>query len=219
LVNLLKNTKGIKYIIARGDTPTNFDYQCPLLSLPLVFKTELFTIPPPQAISTHKEKITEWQAKLGEKTKPRIGIVWSGNTEHKNDHNRSLTLSKLLRYLPANVEYICLQKELRATDKELLSEHSQIKYFGDNLEDFTDTSALCELMDVVISVDTSVAHLAGTLGKPTWVLLPYSPDWRWLLDRVDSPWYPSVKLYRQEKIYDWDGVLEKVRFDLEELVT
>ena len=218
LVNLLKDLKGPSQIIAKGDTPTNFDYQCPLLSLPLAFKTELHTIPPTQSISTPQEKISEWQAKLGEKSKPRIGIVWSGSTEHKNDHNRSLTLSNLMPHLSPYVEYICLQKELRSIDKELLSKHPQIKYFGDTLEDFTDTAALCELMDVVISVDTSVAHLASTLGKPTWVLLPYSPDWRWLLDRNDSPWYPSVKLYRQEKIHDWHGVLEKVKSDLEKLI-
>ena len=219
LVNLLQNLKGPIQIIAKGDTPTNFDYQCPLLSLPLAFKTELHTIPSLQSIWTDEEKIAEWQAKLGKKSKLRIGIVWSGSAEHKNDHNRSLTLSKLLPYLSPNLEYVCLQKELRATDKELLLDHRQIKYFGDKLEDFTDTSALCELMDVVISVDTSIAHLAGTLGKPTWVLLPYCPDWRWLLDRNDSPWYPSAKLYRQEKIYDWNGVLEKVRSDLEKLLT
>jgi tetratricopeptide (TPR) repeat protein len=220
LLNLLKNLKGPSQIIANGDPLTDFHYQCPLLSLPLAFKTELQTIPAvPRSIWTNKEKVAEWQAKLGEKAKPRVGIVWSGSIKHKNDHNRSLTLSKLLPHLSPNVEYICLQKELRNIDKELLAEQCQIKYFGDALEDFTETSALCELMDLVISVDTSVVHLAGTLGKPIWVLLPYSPDWRWLLDRNDSPWYPSAKLYRQEKIYDWDGVLEKVRSDLEKLVT
>ena len=93
-------------------------------------------------------------------------------------------------------------------------EKSEIKYFGAELNDFTDTAALCELMDVVISVDTSVAHLAGALGKPTWVLLPYVPDWRWLLNRVDSPWYPSVKLYRQEADRDWGPVLERLAEDL-----
>jgi ADP-heptose:LPS heptosyltransferase len=112
------------------------------------------------------------------------------------------------------VEYVCLQKELRDIDKELLAQHIEIKYFGDALEDFTDTAALCELMDIVISVDTSVAHLAGTLGKRTWVLLPYSPDWRWLLDRDDSPWYPSVKLFRQEKIGNWNGLLDRLKVDL-----
>ena len=117
-------------------------------------------------------------------------------------------------YLPPCFEYFSLQKEVRDIDKDLLAQHSEIKYFGDELEDFSDTAALCEFMDVIISVDTSVAHLAGALGRPTWILIPFSPDWRWLLDRDDSPWYPSVKLYRQEKIHNWESVLERVRADL-----
>ena len=119
----------------------------------------------------------------------------------------------MTQYLTDRFEYVCLQKELREVDRAVL-EKSEIKYFGAELNDFTDTAALCELMDVVISVDTSVAHLAGALGKPTWVLLPYVPDWRWLLNRVDSPWYPSVKLYRQEADRDWGPVLERLAEDL-----
>ena len=219
LVKLLKNLEGVDEIIAEGDALPAFDYQCPLLSLPLAFKTELQNIPSvSQHIDSDSYEVEKWQAKLGEKAKPRVGLVWSGSTIHKNDHNRSLTLSKLLSYLNPNVEYVCLQKELRDIDKELLAQHIEIKYFGDGLEDFTDTAALCTLMDVVISVDTSVAHLAGTLGKPTWVLLPFIPDWRWLLDKDDNPWYPSAILYRQEKMGNWNSVLEKVKSDLEELV-
>ena len=215
LVKLLNNLEGVSSIIAKGDTLPAFDYQCPLLSLPLAFKTELNTIPPVlKNITSDNEKNSKWQINLAEKLKPRVGLVWSGSTGHGNDHNRSLTLSQLLPYLPSNMDYVCLQKELRDIDKALLAQHPEIQYFGDALEDFTDTAALCELMDVVISVDTSVAHLAGTLGKKTWVLLPYHPDWRWLLDRDDSPWYQSAKLYRQERIGDWDGMLEKIRVDL-----
>ena len=212
LVKLLKNLEGVDKIIVEGDALPAFDYQCPLMSLPLAFKTELQNIP---SVSNHilsdSDKITKWQAKLGEKINPRVGLVWSGSTMHKNDHNRSLTLSKLLPYLNPNIEYVCLQKELRDIDKELLGQHIEIKYFGDALEDFTDTAALINCLDLVISVDTSVAHLAGTLGKLTWVLLPFSPDWRWLLDRDDTPWYQSVILYRQEKMRNWNSILEKVR--------
>ena len=219
LVKLLKNLEGVSHIIAKGDTVPAFDYQCPLLSLPLAFKTELNTIPPAaKNITSDNEKNSKWQSKLGGKSKPRVGLVWSGSTGHKNDHNRSLTLTELLPHLPSNVDYVCLQKELRDIDKVALEKNSHIQFYGDALEDFTDTAALCDLMDVVISVDTSVAHLAGTLRKPTWVLLPYSPDWRWLLDRDDSPWYPSAKLYRQEKIGNWNGVLEKLMRDLEKFV-
>ena len=218
LINLLKNLEGVSQLIARDDPLPTFDYQCPLSSLMLAFKTELNSIPPAsQFITGNCENVLKWHTKLGKKVKSRVGLVWSGSTGHKNDQNRSLTLSKLLPHLPSNIEYFCLQKEIRQIDKEFLAQHNEIKYFCDSLEDFIDTAALCELMDVVISVDTSVAHLAGTLGKPTWVLLPFSPDWRWLLDRDDNPWYSSVKLYRQESISDWDGVLEKVKLDLEKL--
>jgi hypothetical protein len=216
LLKLFKDLEGVSQIIAAGDMLPAFDYQCPLLSLPLAFKTELHTIPPiAQHITSDTDKVTKWQTKLGEKTQPRVGLVWSGSAGHQNDHNRSLSLSQLLSHLPSNIEYVCLQKEIRAIDKELLAQHTQIKYFGDALEDFTDTAALCELVDLVISVDTSVAHLAGTLGKPAWVLVTLTPDWRWLLERDDSPWYPSVKVYRQDKANDWNGVLDRARSDLE----
>ena len=219
LVKLLSYLEGISQIISKGDKLPNFDYQCPLMSLPLAFKTELKTIPSvSKNISSDEKKVEKWQAILGEKTKPRVGIVWSGAVNHKNDLQRSLKLSQLITHLPSDYEYLSLQKEISDVDKEVLIECCKIKHFGDDLKDFTDTAALCELIDIVISVDTSVAHLAGTLGKNTWVLLPYSPDWRWLLDRNDSPWYSSVKLYRQEKINDWESALVNIESDLKKLL-
>lgn len=216
LVKLLRNLEGVNAIFAHDDNLPNYDYQCPLLSLPLAFHTEMSTIPViPQQISADKAKLAYWRTKLGDKIKPRVGIAWSGSAGHKNDHRRSLTLSQFAANLPSNCEYISLQKEMRDADRVLLAKHPEIKHFGDLLEDFTDTAALCELMDVVISVDTSVAHLAGTFNKPTCILLPYSPDWRWLLDRIDSPWYPTARLYRQLKMGDWSGVLENLKRDLE----
>jgi len=219
LVKLLNNLGNNIQIIAKGDNLPSFDVRYPLLSLPLAFKTELHTIPPiPKSITSDLQKQTKWKTILGIKTSLRVGLAWSGNSLHKNDHNRSLSLSQLLPYLPSNIDYVCLQNELRDGDKELLEQHCEIKYFGHLLEDFTDTAELCELMDIVVSVDTSVAHLSGMLGKPTWVLISFIPDWRWLLDRDDNPWYPSAKLYRQEKAGDWKSVLEKVKNDLEQYV-
>ena len=178
----------------------------------------LSTIPSASSyILSSREQILRWKTHLGEVTKPRIGLVWSGSTTHKNDQNRSLSLSQILPYLSSDYEYISLQKEIRDIDKDALTVGVTIKHFGDSLRDFTDTAALCELMDIVISVDSSVAHLAGALGKPTWILLPFNPDWRWLLDRDDSPWYSSVRLYRQPNIGDWKSVLEKVYSDLSKL--
>jgi hypothetical protein len=161
--------------------------------------------------------VSQWQIKLGEKYKPRVGLVWSGSTTHKNDHNRSILLSELLKHLPSQCQYVSLQKEVRDKDKDVLELRKDILCFGNELNDFSDTAALCESMDVIISVDTSVAHLAGALGKPVWILLPYVPDWRWLLDRSDSPWYPTAKLYRQNRIGDWSGVFERVSSDLMQL--
>jgi tetratricopeptide (TPR) repeat protein len=219
LVKLLMEIEGIHQIIAKGDDLPAFDYQCPLMSLPHAFNTDLHTIPPVlHRITSNSEMVAKWQMKLGEATKRRVGLVWSGSVTHKNDHNRSLSLSQILPYLSENVEYVSLQKEVREIDKKaLFEEQTAIQFFGDGLEDFTDTAALCELMDVVVTVDTSVAHLAGTLGKPTWLLLPYSPDWRWLLNGEKSPWYASVRLYRQDRVGDWNSALKRVKHDLDSL--
>ena len=103
-----------------------------------------------------------------------------------------------------------MQKEIRATDSPARQQTASLRFHGDELDDFSDTAALVDLMDLVITVDTSVAHLAGAMGKPVWVLLPFSPDWRWLLDRDDSPWYPSAKLFRQPRVGDWDSVIDQV---------
>ena len=214
LMGLLKTMDGVDELLEKGKALLAFDYHSPLLSLPLAFKTELDTIPFAQSyLSVRNNKQKEWEKILGETSKLRVGLAWSGSTIHKNDHNRSLTLQEMLPYLPEDYEYVSLQKEVRESDKDVLAT-SGIKHFGEHLNDFTDTAALCELMDIVISVDTSVAHLAGALGKTTWIMLPYSPDWRWLLDRDDSPWYPTVKLYRQDKIGEWISVLEKMKSDL-----
>ena len=214
LLDLLNGLEGFDQLIEIGKPLSNFDYHCPLMSLPLAFKTELSSIPSRTPyLAAANNKYEKWAQKLGVKSKLLVGLVWSGSTTLKNDHNRSLTLQQLLPYLSDLCEYVSLQKEVREIDKQVL-DGSNIKQYGDELNDFSDTAALCELMDLVISVDTSVAHLAGAIGKTTWVLLPHVPDWRWLLDREDSPWYPSIKIYRQPSPGDWDSVIQQVRQDL-----
>jgi hypothetical protein len=133
---------------------------------------------------------------------------------HTNDHNRSVSLAEITRWLPSGVQYISLQKEVRDTDKPALQSSPDILHLGEELKDFADTIALCGLMDIVISVDTCVAHLCGAIGKPCWLLLPFVPDWRWMLDRDDSPWYSSLKLYRQQAIGDWYSVFTDLSYDL-----
>jgi tetratricopeptide (TPR) repeat protein len=214
LFGFFQGMPGISLLVKRGGPLPAFDLHCPLLSLPLVFKTELNSIPSPSYFPAVKEtKLKAWRERLGMKSKPRIGLVWSGSTLHKNDQKRSLSLSMLQSYLPQEIDFFSLQKEVRDTDAEILK-RGNINCFNEQIVDFTDTAALCDLMDLVISVDTSVAHLAGSQGKSTWLLLPFIPDWRWMLEREDSPWYPSVKIYRQTSMGDWDSVLQKVRNDL-----
>lgn len=217
LYDLVEGLEGVTYLVVKDQALPVFDYQCPLLSLPLAFKTNLENIPIPLSyinLNKRQDKILEWNERLGFKSRPRVGIVWSGNPHHKNDHNRSLLLQDILPFLPDKYEYISLQKEVRDIDKLTLDSNPHILNFAGYLNNFLDTAALIENVDLVISVDTSVAHLSGALGKKTFVLLPTVPDWRWLLDRQDSPWYPSLKLYRQTIIGDWDSVLHRLKLDL-----
>lgn len=191
-----------------------FDYHCPLPSLPFVFNTSLTTIPKPLVyLNPDMEKVNMWQSRLSSKWLPRIGLVWSGNPNHPNDNNRSIKLSHLVSKLPTGFEYLAIQNEISLEDKRILNERG-IQSFSEYLADFSDTAALCQCLDLMITVDTSVAHLCGAMGKKTWLLLPYSPDWRWMLKREDSPWYQSFRLYRQNQHSHWDGPLERLAGDL-----
>ncbi len=216
LVKLITTLLPDLQVIALGDTALETDFHCPLLSLPLAFNTLMGTIPAaPAYLSSHADKRELWEQRLGEKTKLRVGVVWQGSTVHKNDRNRSLALRELLARLPDAFEYVCLQAAVSEADLQTLNTQERITQLTDPLEDFTDTAAVCDLMDLIITVDTSVAHLAGALGKPTWTLLSHVPDWRWFLDRTDTPWYPSMTLYRQDHSRCWNGVLKNMEADLQ----
>jgi hypothetical protein len=183
------------------------------LSLPFAFKTTLGTIPAtPAYLTADAAKAARWRATLGVTALPRIGLVWSGSDVENN--NRKLRLADLIEYLPESCEYVCLQKELSAEDAALLARHPRIREVSAHLHDFSDTAALCSTLDRVVSIDTGVAHLAAALGRPTAILLPFSPDWRWLLSRSDSPWYPTVTLYRQAQLADWSAALAGLRDSL-----
>jgi ADP-heptose:LPS heptosyltransferase len=148
----------------------------------------------------------------------RVGLVWSGNPNHSNDHNRSVPLRTLSRLLDVDATFISLQKDARPDDKAVLRERNDIIDLTADLTDFNETAALLSCLDLVITVDTSVAHLAGAMGCPTWILLPYTPDYRWLLGRDDSPWYPTVRLFRQTETRDYGEVVDRVRSELMRLV-
>ncbi len=215
LVSFLTGLDGVARVVAFGDDLPTFDLQCPLGSLALAFKTDAGNIPKPGGYLQASGKAREgWRARLGPKTGPRVGLVWSGNTRHRNDRNRSIPLADFVKMLPPGLDYISLQKEVRREDQDVLRTRPDIRQFGENLADFSDTAALCDLVDVIVSVDTSVAHLAGAMGRPVWIVLPFNPDWRWMLERSDSPWYAAARLYRQRRLGDWSVVFNEVKADL-----
>lgn len=194
-------------VVSGGQLP-EVDYLAPLLSLPRLLDIQLQDLPVASRYLQVPAALQQpWHQRLGLRHKPRVGLVWRGNRIHKNDHNRSLSLAMLLTALPGDYDYICLQKELDADDRQQLQSRPDIRVFSDELQTFSDTAALCLQLDLVLSVDTSVAHLAGALDAPLWVLLPFNPDWRWLLDRTDSPWYPQATLLRQPGYGDWSSVI------------
>jgi hypothetical protein len=199
-------------ISASASLDSNSRY-VPLLSLPFVFGDDYVREQPAPYLRGDRVKRLSWLEYLGEHRGARVGLVWRGSPHHPNDRRRSLSIEQLGSALVEGLSFFALQLALSESE---LSEVRQrgVRHFVDELADFSDTAALIECLDLVISVDTSVAHLAGALGKPTWVLLPFVPDWRWMLEREDSPWYPSMKLYRQPSPGDWDSVLERVRADL-----
>jgi tetratricopeptide (TPR) repeat protein len=216
LASLLGRVEGIAAVVERDAALPAFDLHCPMGSLPLALRTEATTVPAEiPYLKANDERIARWGPRLAALKAPRVAIAWSGNPKHGNDHNRSIALARLASlFALEQASFISIQHELRANDAATLAGMPRITHIGEELRDFDDTAAVLSLVDLVISVDTSVANLAGAMGRPTWILLPFSPDWRWLLGRADSPWYPTARLYRQPIPGDWDGVIARVRDDL-----
>ena len=207
-------------VIVKGSPLPPFDLHSPLLSLPLAFGTRLDTIPaPPAYLNARPETVAAWQARLGAKTRPRIGLMWSGNPKHELNQTRSTSLRTLLPLIDVDATFVSLQMEVGDDDAAVLREHGEIVHFGRELGDFAKTAGLVSDLDLVVTVDTSTAHLAPALGRPTWILLSFIAEWRWLLDREDYPWYPTARLFRQKEAGDWDGVVARVRAALGEFVT
>ena len=215
LAELLAGLEGVAQFVLHGSPVPQTDYRCSLMSLPGAFRTTLATIPSEGAyLYADPSRLARVQSRLGPRVRPRVGLSWSGNPRHSNDRHRSLSLARLTAFLPEGCDYFCVQKDIREADQGALRTFGRIATLPPDCPDFADTAALIASLDVVVSVDTSVCHLAGALGARTWILLPCVPDWRWLLERRDSPWYPSVTLYRQPSPGDWDSVLTDVRRDL-----
>jgi len=215
LVRLLSGMPGITAVIAHGETLPPFDLHCPLLSLPLALATDAATIPANVPyIAPCGDDVAPWRERLPRR-RPLIGVAWSGDRSHDNDLNRSLRLEALLPLLDLpGASFVSLQHAVREDDAAVLRANPNLLAGRKAFRDFADTAAAIAALDAVISVDTAVAHLAGAMGKPLRLLLPFAADFRWLRERQDSPWYPTARLYRQPKFGDWESAVALLRQDL-----
>ncbi len=214
LTELLKDVDGVDQVVTLGPALPEFDVHCPLMSLPIVFRTDLNSIPTPgNYLKAEPEKVAAWSQRLAGVSGKRVGLVWAGSATFRNDKIRSIPPAKLLPLAAVpGISLVSLQKGGPAAPEQL----NLIDKTAE-LTDFTETAALIANLDLVISVDTAVAHLAAAMGKPTWIMLPAVPDWRWMLGRDDSPWYPSARLFRQDTSGSWTNVIERLANALAEL--
>jgi len=218
LYGLLADYPGADQVIPRGRPLPQFQRHCPLLDIPLALGTDLNSIPSPGPyLNPNLQRVIHWnEAIAAHKDRLKIGLVWAGRPQHKNDHNRSIALAQLapLADVP-NAMFFSLQKGPAATQ----TPPQGIPWvdFTEQLTDFAETAALLANLDLVLTVDTSVAHLAGAMGKKVWVMLPFIVDWRWLLGRTDCPWYPTMRLFRQRTRGDWTGVIQSIAEQLRRL--
>lgn len=198
-------------VVLKAARPPPFDCHAPLMSLPHLLGTTIGSIPADVPyLSARPADIVAWRQRLLDQPRPRIGLVWAGNRKHENDHNRSMParlLTPLVERSPAS--FFSLQVPVSPGDLSSFPP-GRLTDVAPALGDFAETAAVIENLDLLISVDTAAAHLAGALGKPVWLLLPYVPEWRWLLERDDSPWYPTMRLLRQRKVGDWRELIERV---------
>ncbi|MDH6258920.1 tetratricopeptide (TPR) repeat protein [Bradyrhizobium sp. BR13661] len=212
LASLLRQLPDVT-VIPRGEALPPFDLQTPLMSLPRLFGTTLDNLPAAVPyLHPDPARLSRWRAVLGREIRLKVGVVWAGNPRHKGDRQRSLTAEAVLpRLIMPGVQLYSLQKEPRDEDAAVLTAlRETVIDLAPALGDFADTAAAVAALDLVIAVDTSVAHLAGALGRPVWMLTPYALDWRWLRDREDSPWYPTMRLFRQRRPREWDDPLMRL---------
>jgi tetratricopeptide (TPR) repeat protein/GT2 family glycosyltransferase len=212
LASLMISLHGLSEVVTGLQLLPQHDYQCPLMSLPLAFRTTPDTVPAPVPyLSADRPRVEAWKERLGPRTKPRIGIAWGGRRYAPINYPRDVSLAALRPLILLDADFISLQKELAESDRSTLERLPQIQQLGESLVDFGDTAALMENLDLVITVDTAIAHLAGALGKPVWLMNRYASCWRWLQDGTDSPWYPTLRLFRQSTVRDWTSVVAAVR--------
>ena len=209
---------GIDQVILRGALPLPFDVHCQMMSLPRAMKLKLEDLPGTMPyLSADEQRIARWRARLQNLPRPLVALVWAGSDTHGNDVNRSMTLSTLAPLADSGVSFISVQKGARAVEADHPPAGMGLTNLGNEITDFDDTAAILSVCDLLISVDSSPIHLAGALNRPAWLMLPFVPDWRWLLDRDDSPWYPNTRLFRQSTRGDWSGVMARMAAELQVL--
>ncbi len=221
LQSLAAKVPGIAELYELGQRLPPFDLHCPLMSLPLAFGTQPDTIPAEiPYLTVPQERLARWRRRLGPRRRMRVGVAWTGNPDMGDDQFRSIALSEFRRVLDrTDCEFHVIQREVREADKSvLLDELPHVVDHSALSHDFADTAALISMLDLVIAVDTSVVHLAGAIGWPTWLLVRANADWRWQPDRDDTPWYPTVLLFHQREQGVWAPVLDQVIHQLDELM-
>lgn len=219
LLEIARSLEGVAQIVPDSEPLPPHDFYCPVMSLPLAFGTSVATIPASiPYLRADPARVAHWKARLGAKARPRVGLVWAGRHRPPINYARDVPLAALRPLLDLDAQFISLQREMAPADSINLANMPAIAGHGESLTDFADTAALLANLDLLISVDTAVVHLAGALGKTVWVMNRYAPCWRWLRGRSDSPWYPTARLFKQPTFGNWAGVVAQVRQALTEVL-
>ena len=216
LLPLLQRLPGVINLVDSVDLIPSYDFHCPLMSLPLALEKSVDGIPNPSSyITVTDETLGKWSKTLVGHKKPRVAIAWRGNPNMINDNHRSAKLGEIAQFLSCDIDWLCLHHDLTADERLLLKSSQHIKPLLDENTNLEDAAALCALSDVVLTVDTSFGHIAGALGKPTFIMLGHHSDWRWQLERTDTPWYSNTVLYRQDRSEGLASVASRASADIE----
>lgn len=214
-LSLARRMEGYDEIVARGSLSPAFDFHCEMMSLPMAMGLRHEDLPGPMPyLSPDPQRVAYWRQRLEGLPRPLVALVWAGRPTHVNDANRSLSLRQLAPLAQAGVTFVPIQKGPAGSEAAQPPEGMSLVSLSGEIRDFEDTAAILTVVDLLVSVDSSPVHLAGALGRPVWVMLPFVPDWRWLLGRDDTPWYPATRLYRQPRRGDWGSVMAAMAPDL-----
>jgi len=217
---LAQRSEGIDEIVVRGGLPPAFDVHCEMMSLPMAMGLKLADLPGAMPyLSADAQRVTKWRQRLAGLPRPLVALVWAGRPTHFNDANRSLTLAQLAPLARPDVTFLSIQKGPAEVQASAPPAGMSLVSLSEEISDFEDTAAILSIADLLISVDSSPVHLAGALGRPVWVMLPFVPDWRWLLERHDTPWYPATRLFRQPSRGDWGSVMTAMAAELARVAT